>query len=207
MRKIDLSGRQYGSLTVISYAGKQKSGQSLWLCECSCSDKTRKVIQGGNLQNGNIKSCGCFRREANTTHGMFGTRTYNCWRSMLDRCSKPKKYAYHRYGGRGISVCDRWKESFENFLEDMGECPSNYELDRIDNDGHYTPENCQWASHQEQTNKRSSNHFIEYEGRRLTIAQWSGETGISQGALWHRINHGWSVEKALTQPMKTRRQA
>jgi hypothetical protein len=216
---IDLSGRIFGRLTVIEYKGRSKSKKTLWLCHCECGKE--KTVVGSNLVSGNTTSCGCIRTEANktrdysdqiesrrenaTTHGMSRTRTYNAWRAMLDRCSKPKKDYYERYGGRGIIVCERWQSSFENFLTDLGECPPKHELDRKDHDGNYTPENCRWVSHKDQTNNRSSNHAVEYDGKKLTIAQWSEIAGISQGALWYRLTHGWDVMRALTHPVHKRK--
>lgn len=220
---INRVSQKFGRWTVIKFdCVKRIKDRNVyfWICECSCDDKTKKSIRENNLGKSS-SSCGCLKREmlqervlseeaienirkSATKHGMHGTRTYNCWRAMLDRCSKPKRDHYDRYGGCGITVCDRWKEAFENFFEDIGECPKKYELDRIDNNGHYTPENCQWISHQEQTNNRSTSHFLDYESKRLTVAQWDRETGISQSSISNRLKKGWSIEKTLTQPVRTR---
>lgn len=129
-----------------------------------------------------------------------GSRTpeYACWESMIQRCTDPNFEAYHNYGGRGIKVCERWRYSFENFLADMGPRPEGKTLDRIDDDGDYEPGNCRWATWIEQGNNRRTNKVLEYRGIRKTIAEWARETGLSYETIRSRLNHGWSVERALT---------
>lgn len=130
------------------------------------------------------------------------TPTYRAWSGIVDRCTNSKYRDFPRYGGRGITVCDRWLESFENFLADMGVAPSGMSIERENNDGNYEPGNCKWATRTEQANNRSSNQTINYQGRTFTLAQASREFGISQFTLRSRIfNYGYSVEKALTKPI------
>lgn len=127
-------------------------------------------------------------------------RTYLSWKSMRRRCENPKDSAYHDYGGRGIKVCERWA-TFEHFLADMGECPNNLEIERINNNGNYKPGNCKWATRKEQANNKRSNTLLVYNGKSQTIAQWADELGIIYETLCSRIYRSkWSIEKALTTP-------
>lgn len=120
---------------------------------------------------------------------------------MRERCSKPRSSRYQYYGARGIKVCERWGK-FENFLADMGHSDKTQTIERIDNNGDYSPENCVWVSQKEQANNKSNNHFIEYDGKRKTISQWSDIIGIHQDIIWKRLNRGWSIEKSLTLPLQ-----
>jgi Holliday junction resolvase len=129
--------------------------------------------------------------------GMTDTRTYSCWENMVQRCTNPKAKRFHRYGGRGVRVCARWWR-FDNFFVDMGECPDGMSLDRKDNDGDYTPENCRWATAKTQSNNRSDNRrLISADGRDLTIAEWSRETGIGWKTIAYRVDTGWSADQAI----------
>lgn len=128
------------------------------------------------------------------------SRTYRSWRHALERCNSENDIHFHLYGGRGIKVCERWFK-FENFLEDMGNCPQGLSLDRIDVDGNYELENCRWATQQEQANNRRDNHYIEFNGRNQTIAEWGRELGLEGYLIEQRLNKlGWSVEKTLMTP-------
>lgn len=156
--------------------------------------------------NGKAKSCGCFQREraseSNITHGHTSdgewSRAYTIWSSMKDRCFNPRKKAYLDYGGRGITVCERWLE-FENFLADMGDPPHGMSIDRFpDTNGNYEPGNCRWATRQEQNSNRRSCVFIEFNGKRQTIREWSRELGIHRGTIESRLERGWGAERALT---------
>ena len=134
----------------------------------------------------------------NYKHGHHGTLTYARWKSMKQRCNDPNAINYPQYGGRGISVCDRWKD-FESFLADMGECPGDgMTMDRIDNSKGYEPGNCRWANKQTQANNKTNNHKLEWRGETKTTMEWSRITGIPSGTIFNRIRFGWSVEDALT---------
>jgi hypothetical protein len=143
----------------------------------------------------------------NTKHGHAGrrrkTRTYRLWEAMHRRCSMPSQQSYPLYGGRGIRVCDRWR-SFESFLADMGECPEQGSLDRINGDGHYEPGNCRWASQKQQQRNRRGNRLIEHDGVTATVAEWAERTGVPSATIRARIDrYGWSAGQALTAPHRT----
>jgi hypothetical protein len=125
-------------------------------------------------------------------------KLYGVWVTMRNRCSNPKNPAYSRYGGRGIKVCERWEHSFENFFADMGPCPPGMTLDRKDNNGDYSPENCKWATRKEQANNRRDNRLLTFNGKTQSLAKWSDEIGLSQHAIWGRLKCGGSVAHALT---------
>jgi hypothetical protein len=138
-------------------------------------------------------------------HGMYNTPEHRAWGHMKDRCNNPKSQRYDRYGARGIRVCDKWMTSFEAFFADLGPRPSReHSLERLDNDGHYEPGNVVWATRDRQNNNKSTSKFIEFNGRRLTVAQWSQETGIPMRTLGSRLEAGWSEEDAITTPVESR---
>ena len=138
-----------------------------------------------------------------TTHGMARTPEYQAWINMKSRCFYPNNKYYSDYGGRGIAVCDRWKNSSQNFLADMGTKPSpKHSLDRIDNDGNYSVENCRWATKAEQDNKRRSSRLITIACVTLTIAQWTKEMGFRQRVIYDRLEAGWSEFDAVMTPIR-----
>lgn len=210
---INLTGQKIGRLSVIKLA--EKGPRAWWICICDCG--TIKTISSSLLRSGQITSCGCYKKENDgkhcIKHGMAAggkvTPEYNCWRHMKRRCLNPKDGKYDRYGGRGIKICDRWINNFENFLSDMGKRPFAWsEINRIDNDGNYTPENCEWTSKKINNRNRMDNHRIEFNSSNLSIAEWAEKTGISWHTIYYRIfRHKWPIEKALTTPVKSRRSA
>ena len=203
--KIDETDLRYGRLLVIGRELTPDTSAAYWRCLCDCGEYT--VVAGGNLRSGRTKSCGCLKSESassrRTTHGLSGTPIYTTWVSLIQRCLNVNTSNYSRYGGRGITVCDRWHPSnenaFENFLSDMGDRPSSkHSLDRKDNDSEYSPDNCRWATATEQANNRRSNRLFTHNGMTKTLAQWSRELGIKQATIRCRVDrYGWTVAKAL----------
>lgn len=207
----DFSGKRFGRLTVLEYTGKQtKSRNLIWKCQCDCG--TLVEVAGGHLTDDRTQSCGCLIKqitsERSTTHGHTknnkSSSTYISWRAMIDRCYRHKTNDYKNYGGRGISVCERWMD-FNLFLEDMGERPIGFQIDRIDCNGNYEPSNCRWATIKQQSINKRTNKKLNFEGITMTIAEWSEKTGIPRDTLWHRVYTAkWQVHKALTEPLRKR---
>lgn len=197
---IDLIGQQFGRLIVVQRMNNNKWGQSRWLCQCNCGNK--KTVASRHLKAGCTRSCGCLKIKHghNTTTKI--TKTYTSWSHMKDRCVNPNHKHYHHYGGRGITVCEKWLK-FQNFLEDMGESPGpGYSIERINNNEGYYPENCKWATSREQHRNMRSNILIQFNGKTQCLIEWSEETGIPYTTLFSRINRlGWSIKKALITPV------
>lgn len=204
----DISGLKRGRLTVDRLAGK-KGHVYYWHCKCECGGDS--IVPRSCLNSNGTKSCGCLHREAMIEkfgkHLMTETPTYFSWLNMRRRCNDPKNNRYYRYGGRGIKVCNRWNDSFENFLADMGERPSvEHSIERRENDMDYSPDNCFWATKRIQCNNKSTSVRWSFNGKDQTIGEWSKETGIGWDTLKNRVSiHGWSIEKALTTPTPSKK--
>lgn len=195
----DLTGQVFGILTVI----KREPNQSMnryWYCQCECGNTT--VARGSHLVCGNIKSCGCLQKITATRHGYAYTATHRAWRHMKNRCLNKNDKRYSEWGGRGITVCERWL-TFENFLADMGEKPEGLSLDRINNELGYSPENCRWATSQQQSKNTRSTVLITYNGLTLCAKDWGEKLGINASTIRQRIKNGWSYQEALTTPIRT----
>ena len=203
-------GQTFARLTVISRAGRDRHRRALWHCRCSCGKA--KILAGIDLRKGAIKSCGCLRDEHarrmardvllpfafRTKHNDSRSSEHMCWGSMIQRCLNPKHRAYARYGGRGITVCDRWRHSYENFLADMGRRPTpKHSLDRIDNDLGYSPDNCRWTSAKRQMRNRATNLQITYGAVIRPLAEWSDVTGLPRTTISNRLIRGWTIGQAL----------
>jgi len=167
----DITGQKFNMLTAIKFSHKDKSRNHYWLVSCECGKE--KIITRGSLRSGNSRSCGCYQLEKVTTHGLTKTSEYETWGCMKQRCLNPNVAAYKNYGGRGIKICDRWLNSFPNFLEDMRNKPtSKHSIDRIDNDGDYEPSNCRWSTKLEQANNKRTSINITFKNETKTLAQW-----------------------------------
>ncbi len=211
---IDLTGQKFVRLVVIEQAGKDKQGRYKWLCECDCGNKI--VTNGYYLRCGDTKSCGCLNIEKiiqrSTKHG-HKTREktseiYEAWSGMIQRCTNPNNKQWKDYGGRGIIVCKRWldENGFVHFLEDMGERPLGYTLERRNNNKGYDKENCEWATQKQQQRNKRNNRPITCFGKTQCLSAWAEEYNIPYGTLLARIDRlGWSAEKALTVPVKKRK--
>ncbi len=191
--KKDLTGKRFGRLTVLEFVPNDKH-HSHWKCICDCGNTCE--TDGEHLKNGITKSCGCFKLEreieANIKHGFKGTRIYRTWKNMKNRCSNPKRPDYKNYGGRGISVCDEWRKDFMTFCKwamNNG-YQDNLTLDRIDVNGNYEPKNCRWVDMKTQARNRSNNIVVEYNGKKMTLAEVSEKSGITSKILYRRYSDG-----------------
>jgi len=191
----DLDGKKFGKWTVLAF-DRVNGKKSFWKCRCDCG--TERSICRGSLTNGGSLSCGCARLESLkkkfTTHGKTKTRAYRIWEGIKVRCgNKDDKY----YAGRGIALCERWKD-FENFYADMGDPPGNrYSIDRIDNSGHYEPGNCRWVTSKKQANNRRNSFLIYFDGKTKTASEWSELSGVKPATIKDRIRRGWNTEEAI----------
>lgn len=192
----DLTGKRFTRLTVISFHGVGSRGR-YWLCKCDCGNE--KITNTYSLTSNHCKSCGCLQidkiREQgfrNATHGCNRvknqTTEYGSWSDMRTRCYNPNNKNYPNYGGRGITICDQWRYSFETFLADMGLKPSKkHTLDRIKVNGNYEPSNCRWATRKEQNRNTRANHYITYNGKTQCIADWAEEFGMKDTKLYQNL--------------------
>lgn len=216
--KLDLTGQKFGRLTVIAKAKEKVKGGTGWTCLCDCGNQI--IVVTRLLRSGNTKSCGCLQRETAskqfTKHGFAKctpNRFYRIWAKMRNRCNNPNESTFKYYGGKGIKVCERWADfslffndmnpSYEEHVKKYGE--KNTTLDRIDNSKDYEPNNCRWATRSVQSNNKSTNKIIEYNGESHNLTEWSKILGIARDVLQWRIYRGnWSIEKTLTTPVKRR---
>ena len=216
MNKIeDLTGKRFNKLLVIERVENDKSGKSRWRCLCDCGN--RVVVGANNLRNGNTHSCGCLKKKMMSAkqfkHGDAGgrksesTRLYRIWRGMISRCYTPSATEYEYYGGRGISVCDAWRNNYSEFR--CWALSNGYNddltIDRINNNSDYSPNNCRWISKQDQMLNKSNNRLITFNNVTKTITEWAYGFGIDRRTLSGRIDrYHWPVEKALTTPVRLR---
>lgn len=201
MRAIDETGNRYERLVVLEYTESRQGGHIMWLCKCDCGKET--IVSGDSLRAGATKSCGCLASELEVvqlTHGMSCTPEHKAWRGAIQRCTNPNEPNYHHYGGRGITICSQWRDSFEAFYSDMGPRPPEHTLERINNSLGYTPDNCKWATLSEQGRNTRANHHLTYNGKTQCVTAWAEELDINPSTLFGRIRQDWTTERALTQP-------
>lgn len=205
---IDETGNRYNRLLVVRRSHNNKHNSVMWECLCDCG-KT-KIIHGCSLRNGLTTSCGCvqleFAKKVNRTHGNSSGRSkmYGIYASMIRRCHNPDHEHYNNYGGRGIFVCDEWRNDYWQFVRDMGDRPQGLTLDRIDGTKGYNKDNCRWADRKLQGNNRRDNIHLEYNGVKKTVGYWAQETGIKHAVILARIKYGWPAEKILNTQVKTK---
>lgn len=198
---IDMTDKRIGSLVVIERNGVQ-NGKAMWLCKCDCGN--HKTVSGDNLRNGHTRSCGCLWEKAirptRIKHGKAQTRLYRTWCHFKDRCCNDKDKRYPRYGGRGIQVCEEWKNDFQAFYDwaMANGYKDHLTIDRIDNDGNYEPGNCRWVTNKTQSNNRQTNVLIEFEGKRQNIKQWSEELQMNYQTIYQRHRKGMAPEEILS---------
>ena len=202
----DLTGKKFGRLIVIKLHNREKNAK--WLCRCECGNE--KIVSQGNLITNHIQSCGCLFKEVhkigNPKHNLYYTRIYKIWKGMKDRCYLITNQAYERYGGRGITICDEWKNNVENFYNWSMEngYEENLTIDRIDNNKGYSPDNCRWATRLEQQNNTRKNIYYEYNGEKLTLSQLSRKYKIAIPTLYKRLKKFDNVKKAIETPIKNK---
>lgn len=200
----NLEGQTFGKLLVLGVHNTVDGG-TRWLCQCACGKQ--KVIWASSLKRGTANSCGCSRRgraawnrsHMESANGGRLSPEYSTWAAMIQRCTNKRSKSYKNWGGRGITICERWLR-FENFLADMGRKPSpRHSIDRFPNkSGNYEPGNCRWATAKEQANNMRSNRILQYDGEALTLMQWAERVGLKYSTLGMRLHKGWSIEQALT---------
>lgn len=216
-RKVaDITNQRFGRLTVVQRVENPSQKQSWWLCKCDCGNI--KKFSYSNLISGHTKSCGCLRREItnarnkkiNTKHHMCEHPLYDKWTFMKSRCYYVKNDSFSDYGGRGIIVCDEWKDNEKGFINFYNWSINNgwkkgLTLDRIDNDGNYCPENCRWTDAKKQQRNRRITVFLEYNGQKLPLSEWAEKFKIPYSVLIQRHSAGWDDKKIITTPIRIRK--
>ena len=201
-------GGHFNRWEPVSFVRRNKSSDQYWLCRCDCG--TEKTVLASSIKNGSSRSCGCLAREIavdvckrdKTTHGMYRSAEYRSWKEMRGRCMRTDHHQWGDYGGRGITICERWSD-FATFYADMGAKPSRkHTLDRIENDGNYEPGNCQWATRKEQNRNRRSNVWVDYGGKRMILTDACILAGLNYKTVANRIYSGLSSEEALSRPLR-----
>lgn len=189
----DMTGQRFGNLFAVRVTGRAASGDLKWEFVCDCG--LVFTANGYYARCGKITTCPECAAErskrASITHGMSNSREFGIWVGMHTRCYNPKAASFHNYGGRGIEICQRWRDSFENFLHDMGFAPSpRHSIERKDNDGHYTPDNCYWATAIEQANNKRTNIVMTINGVTRTLSQWAKFFGATRASAFYRYSQG-----------------
>ena len=200
---IDLTGNRYSNLVVLEKAYSE-NGVVIWKCKCDCGKIT--LVRGQNLKSGAVKSCGCLRINAKPTlrHNMSNTRLYKIWASMKNRCYTPSHHSYKNYGGRGIGLCDDWKDAPDAFFDwaKSSGYTDEMTIERIDVNGNYCPENCTWIPANEQQRNRRSCQFFTHNGVTKNLMDWCHDLGLDYKNVHNRIHKlGWSFERAISEPV------
>jgi hypothetical protein len=208
-RRINWTGKRVGRLIVLERAGKRTGQYPTWMWKCLCDCGNETVTTSDSLRSGKTFSCGCRHREnvlSRATHNLSGSSEYRIWTQIKRRCDCPNFHSYASYGGRGITMCRRWRRSFKAFLTDVGNRPSQqHSIDRYpDNDGNYEPGNVRWATVKQQNRNRRSNNLVTIDGVTQTMIDWAEQCGLKWCTLRARINAGWNPEDAISLPLNTK---
>lgn len=202
----DLTGQKFSRLTVTSLH-ETRNRKSYWNCVCDCGNNL--TTRSDALTSGRAMSCGCLHKESaskvcknrNTTHGKSKSRTYKIWCGIMTRCTNQNASDFKHYGGRGISICARWF-TFENFLADMGECPSGLSIDRIDVNGNYDPSNCRWVDMKIQARNTRKNRLLTHNNQTRCVAEWAEIYSVDRCIIKDRLRLGWDTQDALEIPVR-----
>lgn len=201
-RVVDITGKRFGMLLVKQVAGRSKSGEAMWECACDCG--ATAIVRGSKLRSREIHSCGCAwnaPKHGHATRSNGKSSEYIAWQHIISRCSNPKVKSYPNYGGRGISVCEKWKNSFEAFYEDVGPKPTpSHSIDRIDVNGNYEPGNVRWATWQVQNSNRRNTTYVEIDGEKVSLVALAIKSGLRLRTIRMRFKLGWKPEY-LCQPL------
>lgn len=191
----DLTGQRFGRLTVID--GVVIERRRRWRCRCDCGNET--TIRVTSLLSESTRSCGCLEAEAHFKHGLIHTREYSAWAAAKARCYNSRNQQFPNYGGRGIVMCDEWRDDFRAFYRDMGVCSAGHTLDRRETDGPYSKANCRWATNMTQQGNRRNNRRVTFNGETLTVSDWARRLNIKVATLWARLYIlKWDTKRALT---------
>lgn len=193
-------GDKYNNWTLVEFAHKDKYRNLYWFCRCDCG--TAKISQVSKIVSGSTKSCGCLQKKAMTTHGDTNTRTFESWNSMKQRCLNEKCKDYPSYGGRGVKVHKPWIHDYSQFKSDMGERPLKTSIDRIDVNGSYTPENCQWSTRSEQQRNKTNTKRFDWQGKNYTVSELGDMYSLTNKQIMHRLGAGWDLKKTLSTPIR-----
>lgn len=193
----DLTGQRFGRLVAIEICGNDNKGHYCWRCKCDCGNY--KVVANYNLKNNSTKSCGCLSKEIKTKHNKSNTRLYRIYYAMRQRCYNLKYSRYFDYGGRGIKICDEWKNDFMNFYNWAMEngYRDGLTIDRIDVNGNYEPNNCRWITKEAQQGNTRKSRFIEYNGEKKTLAEWSRIIKVSSNTIIFHLNKGRTIKDVI----------
>lgn len=202
----DLTGQRFGRLTVLEYAGVAKNRNAKWKCKCDCGEVC--VVSSSSLLTGHTQSCGCLHKErtseSHATHGMSRTHIFENWQDIRRRCFDPRRKAYKNYGGRGITVCNEWRNDFQAFfdyvskLDHFGE--GGYSIDRINNNGNYEPGNVRWATDTEQARNKRNTIFVEYNGEKIAVTEAAERSGVKAGTIRFRWRSGKRGDELFKKP-------
>ena len=208
-KPLNLTGQRFGRLVAVERSASSQNGKTQWLCKCDCGNDT--VVLSTNLVRGLTHSCGCLNREIASarfsTHRLSESRLHKTWSGMKKRCYNTHSKSFPAYGGRGIEVCEEWKDdflAFYNWAMTNGYA-DDLTIDRIDVNGNYSPGNCRWVDKLTQANNCRTNHYLTFNDKTQSIAEWARELGVSDSLIRQRIvKLGWSVERALTEPSQVK---